>query len=313
MPMISTLPDALLSRLRCPRTLLPLVHRDGRLVSSDGQFSYSIVRGNVPDLRCAPSRLELSLPWVDPWVELGDLSFEYPGVLEAGDLPYHLDRYHAAVFGADGRDRWIMDLGCGPGECRDYFEDRGFRYVGVDVDVRGVGPNVLGDAHNLRFVDDSFDLCYCMACLEHVQSPLLATVEVARILKPGGVFSGSTAFLEGFHDKASFVHMSHADLHVLLSSAGFRDIRLWPGWHSTRSVPAALFGGRSRLGIPLAWVVAKVLRFGYRMHFEIANWLRFALGRPQRSLQTEDTLTAGAINFCCVRADTHVMRSDSTQ
>ena len=197
----------------------------------------------------------------------------------------------------------VLEVGCGERQCEEYFAQRGFHYVGVDIENHGIGPNVLGDAHNLPFADASFDLCYSCACFEHLQCALLGASEVFRILKPGGTFSGTVAFLEGFHDRASFFHMSHAGVYVMLTSVGFHTIRLWPGWHATRSVPAALFSGRSRFGAPIAMVFNLLLRLSYYGHFATANLLRRLAGRPSRSLQTEDMCTAGSVNFCCTKKE----------
>ena len=44
------------------------------------------------------------------------------------------------------------------------------------------------DAENLPFRDDAFDLVTCRIALHHFPNPRRALSEVARVLKPGGVF-----------------------------------------------------------------------------------------------------------------------------
>ena len=45
---------------------------------------------------------------------------------------------------------------------------------------------VQGDAHELEFEDDRFDVVYCRYVLEHVADPLRVLKEMRRVLKPGG-------------------------------------------------------------------------------------------------------------------------------
>ena len=45
---------------------------------------------------------------------------------------------------------------------------------------------VQGDAHELEFEDDRFDVVYCRYVLEHVADPLQVLKEMRRVLKPGG-------------------------------------------------------------------------------------------------------------------------------
>ena len=168
--------EELLSRLRCPRSHGPLRLDGDSLVSEDGAHRYPIEDG-VPDLQVAPERMQLDLPWYEPWDELDALAFEFPDPLPAPDLPYHLDRHHARIPGEDGAGRWILEVGCGERQCEPYFNRRGFRYVGTDVDHRGPGPHLKADAHNLPFTDGSMDFYCSFAVYEHLAAPLVAAVE----------------------------------------------------------------------------------------------------------------------------------------
>src|SRR5207249_81157 len=56
--------------------------------------------------------------------------------------------------------------------------------------ARALRPNVRfeqGDAHQLRFPDNSFDVVYCRWVLEHVADPIRVLSEMKRVLRPGGM------------------------------------------------------------------------------------------------------------------------------
>jgi SAM-dependent methyltransferase len=241
----STIDPALLAVLRCPKSGEPLKLAGENLTSSISGLTYPFERG-VPNLMQAPDRFKIDLPWYEPWSELDALRFEKPTRHPASDLPYHLDAHLASVPGDAGDGRWILEVGCGERKCEPYFSKRGFKYVGTDADHRGVGPHLKTDAHNLPFVDQVFDLYFSLAVYEHLASPLQAALEAHRILKPGGTMFGTAAFVYGFHDRASFHHMTHAGLLWTLRMAGFTDIRIWPDWRYTSAIPEMAFGTGSQ-------------------------------------------------------------------
>jgi SAM-dependent methyltransferase len=149
------------------------------------------------------------VPWYEPWHDLKSQRFDFPRRLPSSDIPFQLDEFQAGIAGAEGNGRWILEIGCASRHAEPYFTARGFKYVGSDYNKRGSGPHLMADAHNLPFADQSFDLVYSMAVLEHLICPLTAAIEAARVLRPGGAFFGSAAFIYGFHDVASFHHMSN--------------------------------------------------------------------------------------------------------
>ena len=48
----------------------------------------------------------------------------------------------------------------------------------------GLNTNVICDAHDLPFRDNSFDAIICQAVLEHVADPYRCVDEIYRVLKP---------------------------------------------------------------------------------------------------------------------------------
>lgn len=94
-----------------------------------------------------------------------------------------------------------LDLGCGTGNSyAAELRRRGVSYVGVDISpqavetARGQGINaqVITDAAELPFADDSFDLVICVEVFEHLFAPHHAAREIRRVLRPGGRLVAST-------------------------------------------------------------------------------------------------------------------------
>jgi len=65
----------------------------------------------------------------------------------------------------------------------------------------GPFPNVdiVADAHNLPYADESVDAIYCVAVLEHLSEPITAVKEMFRVLKKGGKILVDTPFLQEYH------------------------------------------------------------------------------------------------------------------
>lgn len=87
-----------------------------------------------------------------------------------------------------------LDIGCGDGYRIRLVKPVG-EIVGIDLDEnmvaqarkRGVTAYV-GDAEDLHFPDESFDLVTSIEVLEHVPHPTVALAEAYRVLKRGGFF-----------------------------------------------------------------------------------------------------------------------------
>jgi SAM-dependent methyltransferase len=104
----------------------------------------------------------------------------------------------------------VLDLGCGGGEDTPALASMGMRCVGLDISVGLVeltrrfeplaGRAVLGDLRSLPFADGTFDAVWADGSVHHVPKPEMRGVaaEVARVLKPGGIFALSVE--RGLHD-----------------------------------------------------------------------------------------------------------------
>ncbi len=104
------------------------------------------------------------------------------------------------------KNKKVVDIGCGYGKNRIIVESVGGEWVGVEP-FEGGAHTVVGDAEDLPFEDNTFDVAIMDAVLEHIPDVSKAFTEVARVLKPSGVFIGYSAFMECFHE-ISYSHLS---------------------------------------------------------------------------------------------------------
>lgn len=135
----------------------------------------------------------------------------------------------------------VLLLGCGDAGERSHLHERGYRTTAFDI-VRSSGTDFVADAHRLPLADATFDLVLSMQVLEHLHSPWIAAQEIARVLKPGGWFVGSVAFLKAYH--GSYFHMTHLGVTHLLGSFGLKVDRL----SAAQSMTYMLYGALVPLG-----------------------------------------------------------------
>jgi SAM-dependent methyltransferase len=68
--------------------------------------------------------------------------------------------------------------------------------------------DVVGDAHELPFQDNVFEVVVAFNVFEHLREPTKAAQEIFRVLKPGGKVMIHTAFLQPLHEEP--VHFYNA-------------------------------------------------------------------------------------------------------
>ena len=88
----------------------------------------------------------------------------------------------------------ILDVGAGAGILPQMnFKGLATRVCGIDLDPRVVENPMLdeakvADAGAIPYADDSFDLVLADNVLEHIEEPSKFFSEIARVLRPGGLF-----------------------------------------------------------------------------------------------------------------------------
>ena len=138
----------------------------------------------------------LSHTW---WDEDGFLN-----ILKSGLNPSrfgYMRRILTNELGFDPKGRRILDVGCGGGLLAEEFAELGCAVTGVDpsresleiarAHARERGLDIEyqeATGEDLPFRDDEFPAAYCCDVLEHVDDIGRTIAEIARVLKPGGVF-----------------------------------------------------------------------------------------------------------------------------
>jgi ubiquinone/menaquinone biosynthesis C-methylase UbiE len=101
-------------------------------------------------------------------------------------------------FETDFRSFSILDVGCSTGIIANYFSDYFGAVVGFDIDDSAIQyarenftkDNIefnIGDAMDIRYPKNSFDVVICAQVYEHVPDTDKLMAEIHRVLKPGGV------------------------------------------------------------------------------------------------------------------------------
>lgn len=132
----------------------------------------------------------------------------------------------------------VLDLGCGEGKGRRAATraNPAVVWIGVDlpsspeVDKRSnPRPGLISfDGIRLPFRTASIDCVLSMQVLEHVRHPEPLLREVARVLKPGAPFAGTTSNLEPYHSYSLWNFTPYGFV-TIARDAGLTVVELRPG------------------------------------------------------------------------------------
>lgn len=115
----------------------------------------------------------------------------------------------------------ILEIGSGPSNsCSKLLSEIG-QVTGLDVDpeVRSnqwLSQAFVFDGRRMPFEDASFDACVSNFVLEHVSHPQEHFMEVARVLRPGGVYCLRTPNL--FHYVSMGAHLMPHSVHLMFAN-----------------------------------------------------------------------------------------------
>jgi 2-polyprenyl-6-hydroxyphenyl methylase/3-demethylubiquinone-9 3-methyltransferase len=105
------------------------------------------------------------------------------------------------VFPGDLTKVQLLDIGCGGGFLTEEYARMGPQVIGVDISPRSIAAAQahaqiedlpinyqVGSATGLDFSDNSFEILSCCDVLEHIPDWETVIKEIARVLRPGGLF-----------------------------------------------------------------------------------------------------------------------------
>ena len=142
-----------------------------------------------------------------------------------------------------GANYKVVDLGCGEGILKKYFEEKNFEYKGYDIE----DLNIEKDKIDLE--DESVDLVINIGLIEALESAENLISESKRILKKGGIFYTLTCnwnkdyknFYNNPIHKLPFTPNSMKQ--ILTSMYHFNDVNIFPG---LRCKPKWYYTGKYR-------------------------------------------------------------------
>ncbi len=154
----------------------------------------------------------------------------------------------------DFRGKSVLDVGCGPGNFTLLLSELAGKVTGCDSSVHMLskaaelhGVEIIpGDATNLPFDDDSFDICFEANLLHHTDRPDKALAEMARVARQGMVLiepNISNPLMLGFsllvQAERGGLKFTRGFLNSLVQQTGARVIAHWTtGMISQNNTPA---------------------------------------------------------------------------
>lgn len=264
----------------------------------------SLPRGAI-DLRLKqPRNYELTFPLGRPFPAHGSPSVEPMTMNSSAEVdfegmavPHHMTaELRSHVPKARSRDSLMLDLGCGNAVHKSLCERAGFEWVGADYDEASEAA-ILADAHALPFADGDFECVLSVAALHLFQHPLVAVSEAYRVLKPGGVFLGTVAFLEPFHG-GGFYHHTHLGVLNTLEFAGFKVEVLAPSEEWSMLVAQAQMGLFPKMPATVSRGIVFPLQLLHKLWWAAG---RRATGNPNAENSVRIRNTTGAFSFVARR------------
>ncbi|MBU1147064.1 MAG: class I SAM-dependent methyltransferase [Candidatus Omnitrophica bacterium] len=117
----------------------------------------------------------------------------------------------------------VLNLGSGVGNF-DHYLSENIRPVNLDIDPCKPKLDIIADAHFLPFKNESFDIVYSIAVLEHVKKPWIVADEITRVLRSGGYLVLEVPFLNVIHDEHDYFRFTDKGIKSLFDEEKFEVI-----------------------------------------------------------------------------------------
>jgi SAM-dependent methyltransferase len=212
------------SALRCPVTSLPLVaSADGSTMSAPGGPTYPVVSGvpvlvdERPGVFRIPEILQGQFRYKAPTYSARERFMNaFPSLSRNVAGSANFDRLRSAMLGRTQRPRLLILGGGGLGVgLRDLVLDPAFDVVESDV-YFGERSNLICDAHQIPFADQTFDGVVLQGVVQALLDPKQAVAEIHRVLKPDGLFYIECNFMQAVCDgNYDFQRFTHSGLRRL--------------------------------------------------------------------------------------------------
>jgi 2-polyprenyl-6-hydroxyphenyl methylase/3-demethylubiquinone-9 3-methyltransferase len=136
----------------------------------------------------------------DTWWDENSPFYLLKAMVNPWRVPYFADVIRN-TFPGECSNLQLLDIGCGGGFLTEEYTRLGCQVIGVDVSPRSIAAarshaqkeNLsidyqIGSATELEFGADDFDIVSCCDVLEHIPDWEAVIKEIARVLKPDGLF-----------------------------------------------------------------------------------------------------------------------------
>lgn len=213
-------------------------------------------------------------------------------------------------------DMKILDIGCGPGSITVDIAKRipVGHITGIEnesevleegrrLSQRENQSNItfeVGDAHHLKYDDESFDMVHVHQVLQHIADPVKALAEMRRVVKPGGFVACRESAMPMWYPESRglqqstdlYVRMSRdrggnphpgSHIHVWAQQAGFERSNIictTGSWCFASSEERAYWGGSNSARVENSGIVKKAVEGGYATKEQLAEvaaaWRAFA-------------------------------------
>ena len=144
-------------------------------------------------------------------------------------------------FDVDFTGQLVLDIGSSIGSFKKSMRfknslnstDKTRSYVTLDINPNAKAK-IIGDAHQLPFPDNFFDIVIVNNIIEHCRNTQKAVFEFRRVLKDGGAIYYTIPFIYPIHEAPNdYVRYTEYGLRELFKD--FKDMTVYPrgGWFST--------------------------------------------------------------------------------